>query len=44
MKKETIEKIRKFSEDRYLDQFRSPTNLAKSISIGANELLECSLV
>ena len=41
MKQETIERIRKFSEDRDWDQFHSPANLAKSISIEANELLEC---
>lgn len=41
MKQETIERIRKFSEDRDWDQFHSPVNLAKSISIEANELLEC---
>lgn len=41
MKKETIERIRKFSEDRDWDQFHSPANLAKSVSIEANELLEC---
>ena len=41
MKKETIERIRKFSEDRDWGQFHSPANLAKSISIEANELLEC---
>ena len=41
MKKETIQRIRKFSEDRELGQFHSPVNLAKSISIEANELLEC---
>ena len=41
MKPETIERIRKFSEDRDWDQFHSPANLAKSISIEANELLEC---
>ena len=39
--KETIHRIRKFSEDRDWDQFHSPSNLAKSISIEANELLEC---
>ena len=38
---ETIERIRKFTEDRDWDQFHSPANLAKSISIEANELLEC---
>ena len=41
MKKETVERIKKFSEDRDWDQFHSPANLAKSISIEANELLEC---
>lgn len=41
MKRETIERIRKFTEDRNWDQFHSPANLAKSISIEANELLEC---
>ena len=41
MKKETIERIRKFSYDRDWDQFHTPANLAKSISIEANELLEC---
>ena len=41
MDKQTIDRIRKFSEDRDWDQFHSPANLAKSISIEANELLEC---
>ena len=41
MKQETIDRIRKFTEDRDWDQFHSPANLAKSISIEANELLEC---
>ena len=41
MKPETIERIRKFTTDRDWDQFHSPANLAKSISIEANELLEC---
>ena len=41
MRKETIDRIRKFTEDRDWDQFHSPGNLAKSISIEANELLEC---
>ena len=41
MKTETIERIRKFSEDRDWDQFHSPANLAKSIAIEASELLEC---
>ena len=41
MKKETIERIRKFTEDRDWGQFHTPGNLAKSISIEASELLEC---
>ncbi len=41
MKPETIERIRKFSDDRDWDQFHSPENLAKSIVIEAAELLEC---
>lgn len=39
--KELEEKIVKFVSDRDWDQFHSPSNLAKSISIEANELLEC---
>lgn len=41
MTKETIKRIRKFTEDREWDQFHSPVNLAKSIVIEAAELLEC---
>ena len=41
MKKETIDRIRKFTDDRDWNQFHSPGNLAKSISIEASELLEC---
>lgn len=41
MKQETIDRIRKFTDDRDWDQFHTPANLAKSISIEANELLEC---
>lgn len=41
MKEETLKRIIKFTEDRDWDQFHSPANLAKSISIEANELLEC---
>lgn len=41
MKQETINRIRKFTEDRDWDQFHSPENLAKSIVIEAAELLEC---
>lgn len=35
------ERIKKFNEEREWDQFHSPCNLAKSISIEASELLEC---
>lgn len=41
MKKDTIKRIRDFTTIRDWDQFHSPSNLAKSISIEANELLEC---
>ena len=41
MKKDTLKRIRDFTTDRDWDQFHSPANLAKSISIEANELLEC---
>ena len=41
MNPQTIERIRKFTEDRDWSQFHTPANLAKSISIEANELLEC---
>jgi NTP pyrophosphatase (non-canonical NTP hydrolase) len=41
MNQQTIKRIRKFTEDRDWDQFHTPVNLAKSISIEANELLEC---
>ena len=40
MNQETIERIRKFTEDRDWDQFHSPANLAKAIVIEAAELLE----
>ena len=41
MKYETIERIRRFTEDRDWQKFHTPANLAKSISIEASELLEC---
>ncbi len=41
MKKETIDRILQFTADRDWKQFHTPANLAKSISIEANELLEC---
>lgn len=39
--KDTINRIRKFTEERDWDQFHGPANLAKSIVIEAAELLEC---
>ncbi len=41
MNQTTIDRIRKFSADRDWEQFHTPSNLAKSISIEAGELLEC---
>ena len=41
MKQETIARIRRFSKERDWEQFHTPVNLAKSISIEAGELLEC---
>ena len=41
MRQDTINRIRKFTEDRDWDQFHTPANLAKSIAIEASELLEC---
>ena len=41
MTEQTINRIRKFVADRDWAQYHSPVNLAKSISIEANELLEC---
>lgn len=41
MNQKTIERIRKFTEDRDWDQFHTPECLAKSIVIEAAELLEC---
>ena len=41
MNDQTINRIRQFVKDRKWDQYHSPANLAKSISIEANELLEC---
>lgn len=35
------QRIDTFNKDRDWDKFHSPSNLAKSISIEANELLEC---
>ena len=41
MTEATINRIRQFVKDRDWAQYHSPANLAKSISIEANELLEC---
>ena len=41
MKAETIQRIRRFTSDRKWEPYHTPANLAKSISIEANELLEC---
>jgi len=41
MNQETIDRIRKFTADREWEQYHTPANLAKSISIESNELLEC---
>ena len=38
---ELMEEIKQFNKEREWDQFHSPENLAKSISIEAGELLEC---
>ena len=39
--KELTKKVVEFTHERDWDQFHSPENLAKSISIEAAELLEC---
>ncbi len=41
MNEQTKNRIRQFVKDRDWAQYHSPANLAKSISIEANELLEC---
>ena len=41
MTEETKNRIRKMVADRDWKKYHTPTNLAKSISIEANELLEC---
>ena len=41
MTQQTIDRIRRFTDERDWHQFHSPANLAKSISIEAAELLEC---
>lgn len=38
---EIMRELDKFNKERDWDQFHSPENLAKSISIEAGELLEC---
>src|SRR5574344_81008 len=39
--RELTEKVVEFTRERDWDQFHSPENIAKSISIEAGELLEC---
>ena len=39
--KKLMQEVNTFSEERDWDQFHTPENLAKSISIEAAELLEC---
>ncbi len=39
--KELTKRVVEFTQERDWDQFHSPENLAKSISIEAGELLEC---
>lgn len=39
--KKAVKEIIEFNKERDWDQFHSPENLAKSISIEAGELLEC---
>ncbi|MDY5669016.1 MAG: nucleotide pyrophosphohydrolase [Bacilli bacterium] len=41
MKPETINRIRAFTTDRDWDKYHTPNNLAKTIVLEANELLEC---
>ena len=41
MNQQTIDRIRRFTQERDWGKFHTPANLAKSISIEANELLEC---
>ena len=41
IKEETLQRIRQFSIDRDWSRFHTPSNLAKSITIEASELLEC---
>ena len=41
--KEIMKEIDEFVKERDWDQFHSPENLAKSISVEAGELLECFL-
>jgi NTP pyrophosphatase (non-canonical NTP hydrolase) len=41
MDNKTLKRIRDFTSDRDWDKFHSPSNLAKTIVIEANELLEC---
>lgn len=40
-KEKVVNKILEFNQERDWDQFHSPENLAKSVSIESGELLEC---
>ena len=41
MRQETIDRIRRFRDEREWNQFHTPSNMAKSIVIESGELLEC---
>lgn len=43
MKQETLDKLKKFRDDRNWEKFHTNENLAKAISIEANEVLELFL-
>lgn len=43
MKQETLNRIKKFTEDRNWDQFHTGVNLAKGLAIEASEVLELFL-
>ena len=43
MNQETINRIRKFTEDRDWDRFHTPENLAKSIVIEAAEIVNMKM-
>ena len=43
MKQETIERIRKFSEERDWDQFHSPENLADKLGLDPDEIVNMKM-